>query len=75
MTAANRARVDRVLGLGAEVVIGPGNSHQAVSELVSVFGGGSNTITALSALRDQVQTRAQEIRLPNPGPYDVARTS
>lgn len=75
LTAALKARVDRVLGLGAEIVVGPGNNHQAVQELITAFGGGSATIASLSALRDQLQTRAKEIGLPEPILSDVARTT
>ena len=75
LTAALKVRVDRVLGLGAEIVVGPGNNHQAVQELITAFGGGSATIASLSALRDQLQTRAKEIGLPDPILADVARTT
>lgn len=75
LTSGEQVRVDRVLGLGAEIIIGPGNSPNAVQELVSTFGGGSGTISALAALRDQLQSRASEIGLPNPILADVARTS
>ena len=60
LSAADKTRVDRVLGLGAEIVIGPGNAHNAVQELL-VFGGGSATITALAAMRNQQISRAQEV--------------
>ncbi len=75
LAAADKTRVDRVLNLGAEVIIGPDNSPNAVQELLATFGGGSATITALAALRDQSQTRANEIGLPNPILADVQRTS
>ena len=74
LNTGNKARVDRVLGLGAEIIVGPGNSHQAVSELVATFGGGSATLTSLAALRDQKFSRAEEIGLPAPILSDVART-
>ena len=57
---ASKARVDRVLGLGAEIIIGPGNAHNAVQEML-VFGGGSATIAALVAARTEAISRAQEI--------------
>ena len=75
LSAGDKERVDRVLGLGAEIIVGPGNSHQAVSELVATFGGGSNTLTALAALRDEQFSRAAEIGLPVPKIHDVARTT
>ena len=75
LNVADQDRVDRVLGLGAEIIIGPGNSPNAVQELVSTFGGGSATIAALAALRDQLQSRVTEIGLPNPILADVERTS
>ena len=75
LSPGSTTRVDRVLGLGAEIIVGPGNAHQAVSELVATFGGGSNTLTALAALRDQKFSRVQEIGLPSPILADIARTS
>ena len=75
LTDPLKERVDRVLGLGAEIVVGPGNNHQAVQELITAFGGGSATIASLSALRDQLQSRAREIGLPEPILADVARTT
>jgi len=75
LSNANKARVDRLLGLGAEIVIGPGNAHQAVQELLATFGGGSATVAALAALRNQLQSRVQEIGLPDPILADVQRTS
>ena len=64
LTAAETARVDRVLGLGADVIIGPGNLHNAVQELIAVFGGISLTIIALDAARSISITRAQELGIP-----------
>ncbi len=65
LTAGDKARVDRVLGLGAEVIIGPGNSHNAVQELIATFGGGSTTITNLATLRDAEQiSRTSELGIP-----------
>ena len=72
---ANKARVDRVLGLGSDIIVGPGNAHQAVQELIATFGGVSATITSLAALRDQLFSRASELGLPNPILADVERTS
>ncbi len=61
---AAKARVDRVLSLGAEIIIGPGNSHNAVQELLATFGAASNTISKLSAAREQIISRAEELNLP-----------
>ena len=61
LTNANKARVDRVLGLGADVIIGPRHAHSAVQEFLATFGGGSATLTALTASRDEVISRATEI--------------
>jgi len=74
LSTADRVRVDRVLGLGAEVIIGPGNNHNAVQELL-VFGGGSVTVANLVALRDVAITRAAElsIRRPKVGHVEDAR--
>ena len=71
----NKARVDRVLGLGAEVIVGPGNNHQAVQEMIAAFGGGSNTLSALAVLRDQLFSRAEELGLPPPILADAQRTT
>lgn len=48
LSAAQQARVDRILGLGSGISTVPGS--QARAELVAVFGGGSTTITNLAAL-------------------------
>ncbi len=65
LSAADKGRVDRVLGLGADVIIGPGNAHNAVQELLAAFGAGSNTITNLATVRGSTQiSRAQELGLP-----------
>ena len=62
LDAANTVRVDRVLGLGAEIIVGPGNNHNAVQELLATFGGTSATIASLAALRELNKTsrRAQK---------------
>jgi len=65
LSDANKARVDRVLGLGAEIIIGPGNNHNAVQELIATFGGGSTTITNLAAARAIAISRWQELGLGN----------
>lgn len=65
LLAPEKARVDRVLGLGAEIFIGPGNNHNAVQELVATFGAGSNTITNLAAIRGLDKTsRAKQLGFP-----------
>jgi len=74
LSVAEQARVDRLLGLGADIIVGPGNAHQAVSELLSTFGGGSATVAALVAIRDQLFSRAVELGLPTPILADVQRT-
>jgi len=63
LTDANQGRVDRVLGLGAEIIIGPGNNHSAVQEML-VFGAQSVTLIALAALRDISVSRADELGFP-----------
>ena len=75
LTAAEKVRVDRLLGLGAEIIIGPDNSPQAVQELLATFGGPSVTVQTLAALRDEKISRAQELGLPDPILADVARTT
>lgn len=64
LDAAATTRVDRILGLGAEIIIGPGNSHNAVQELIAAFGGGSATIAALAAARDVPISRLDELGIP-----------
>lgn len=63
----NKARVDRVLGLGAEVIVGPGNNHNAVQELVDTFGAGSTTITNLATARAESISRWTELGLSKVG--------
>jgi len=63
LTADKKARVDRVLALGAEIIIGPGNNHNAVQELLAAFGAGSQTVTNLSAARAETIDRAGELGL------------
>ena len=63
---AAKSRVDRVLGLGAEVIIGPGNIHNAVQELLGAFGGGSTTISNLATARSVAISRAQELGISGP---------
>ena len=75
LSAASKGRVDRVLGLGANIIVGPGNNHQAVQELIAAFGGASATLTNLAALRDELKSRAVELGLPNPNLGDVQRTT
>ena len=75
LTAASKARVDRVLGLGAQIIVGPGNNHQAVQELIAAFGGASTTLANLSTLRDELYSRAVELGLPTPNLGDVQRTT
>jgi hypothetical protein len=61
LNAANKARIDRLLGLGDGIQTAPGS--QARSELVTVFGGGSVTIAALAALANKPRSRARELGL------------
>jgi len=75
LSNADKVRVDRLLGLGAEIIVGPGNAHQAVQELLATFGGSSTTVTALAALRDVQFSRAAELGLPRPILADVGRTT
>ena len=72
---AETARVDRVLGLGAEVIVGPGNAHNAVQELLATFGGGSATVAALVALRDTQISRAKELGIPPANISAIGRLS
>lgn len=60
---ASKTRVDRVLALGAEIIVGPGNTPNAVQELLTAFGGSSVTVQALAALRQQSISRAEELEL------------
>lgn len=54
-----KERVDRILGLGAEIQTVPGSKARA--EMVAVFGSGSDTITNLIALAKRFQTRSNEL--------------
>ncbi len=65
LTDPMKTRVDRVLGLGAEIIIGPGNAHNAVQELLTAFGAGSTTISNLSTRRDVSISRWAELGLGN----------
>lgn len=75
LSVSDKTRVDRLLGLGAEVVVGPGNAHMAVQELLNTFGSGSTTVTTLATIRDQQFSRAAELGLPVPILADIARTT
>lgn len=59
LSTANKARVDRILGLGDNIRTGPGS--QARTELVAVFGAGSTTIANLAAVANRRVSRASEI--------------
>lgn len=61
-TAAQKEYTRDVLGLGQDVQIGPSSKARAV--LLAVFGGGSNTITALAAAAQENISRAIELGLP-----------
>lgn len=63
LTADNKARVDRILGLGAEIIIGPRDNHYALNELRTVFGAGSKTIIKLLQTRGVSISRAEELGL------------
>jgi hypothetical protein len=58
---AQKVYVRDILGLGDEVQVGPGTKARTV--LISVFGPGSDTITALAAMLEVPISRAQEIGL------------
>ena len=75
LTSAQQARVDRLLSLGSDIIVGPSNSVQAVQELLATFGGGSVTVQTLAALRDQTISRVASLGLPTPKLGDVARTT
>jgi len=62
LTAAMQSRVDRLLGLGEGIKVGPGS--QARAELLAVFGGGSATAASLVAALTETVSRAQELGLP-----------
>ena len=54
-TAAQKVRVDRILGLAGEIETAPGAKARA--ELIDIFGGGSQTITNLAAIASESITR------------------
>lgn len=61
LTAAQKANVDRLLGLGADIDITSGTNARAVLE--NAFGAGSATRVALVALLANKLTRAGELGL------------
>ncbi len=65
LSPGDRARVDRILSLsiGSTGGIATAPGSQARAEMISVFGGGSATITALAAIANQQITRAAELGL------------
>ena len=69
LTAANRARVDRILGLGIDIKTAPGS--QARNELVSVFGSGSATIANLVAVARRQIGRFDQLGLPQVYEVDI----
>lgn len=69
LTAADKARVDRIFGLGSGIQTFPGARSRA--ELVAVFGGASATIAALAAIANPMQSRAAELKIPVPEVYEV----
>jgi hypothetical protein len=71
LNQAEQERVDRVLGLGADIIVGPGNQHNAVQELLAVFTAQSQTIQALAARRAEAISRAQELALGDVKPGHV----
>jgi len=68
---AKQARVDRVLALGADVIIGPDNNTNAVQELLACFGAPSQTVQALAARRAVSISRAEELGLGDVRPGHV----
>jgi len=54
-------RVDRILGLGADIQTVPGSQSRA--EMISVFGGGSNTIANLATLANQQISRGADLKI------------
>ena len=62
LAPAKKARVDRILGLGAEIQTAPGS--QARAELISIFGGSSTSITNLVAIANQRVSRTTEMGWP-----------
>jgi hypothetical protein len=61
LNQVGQGRVDRILGLGADIKTAPGS--QARNELIAVFGGGSATITSLATVANQQRSRADELGL------------
>lgn len=69
-TDAEKARVDRVLGLGEGIRIAPGS--KARSELLTVFGGASTTVQTFAADAQYLVSRATELMFPFIYEADVA---
>lgn len=60
LTAAQQARVDRILGLGEGILV----NGKARQELIAVFGGSSSTVQALAAAVTVTISRATELGIP-----------
>ena len=62
LSAGDQGRVDRILGLEIGIRTAPGSKSR--SELISVFGTGSVTITSLAGIANQQISRATQIGIP-----------
>lgn len=71
LTDAQRAEVWDIVHLGASIPVGPGS--KARSRFVSIFGGGSTTISNLAAATTQSISRAEELGLPAVREGDVIK--
>ncbi len=59
LSVGNKARTDRIFQLTGDIQTGPGANARA--ELLSVFGGGSATVTNLAAAANKLIGRGEEI--------------
>ena len=74
LSPAATVRVDRILALGSiESGIKTNPTSKSRAELISVFGGGSATITALAASANQQIGRSAELGLGSMKPQFIGR--
>lgn len=62
LTAAQKTAIDRILGLGGDVILTPASKARAI--LVAAFGSGTASQIAIVAAVTRTVSRAAEIGLP-----------
>lgn len=71
LSTGEKAAIDRILGLGSDIVLVSGSKARTV--LLEAFGGGSNSRTAIVAKVIRAVSRAEELGLPTVKAGDVQR--